>query len=514
MARSVALNSRITVEAPTHKKTVRMTNWKYTLFRSRPVTKRFALWCLPLVSLAAMTLVYAYNHSIESAVYKTAETIARSNQAILTNVLWPKYSDFLLSDAAENQSPNNIAPQTPALSAEIYKMIENTSILKIKMYSPSGITIFSTDFNQIGDDYSERAGYISAVNGKAYSDNSFRPNFKTMHGERQDIEILATYLPVFQNMENTQVAAVVEIYVDVTGIANESINSTTILLLVGTTPVVLMIVFALLFSVVAITEERLRKESIQRLESAKIAAKAEAANQSKSEFLANMSHEIRTPLNAIIGFAEVIRDQFYGPKENPKYQDAAGDIHKAGRHLLVILNDILDLAKIEAGRMTVRSEWCDITALLTDALQYIELSAARKNITLNVTSKNTPQMVSIDPVKMTQILLNIITNAVKYTPDGGEIWISLVKQKNGPGIEFKCRDNGIGMTPEELVESMTPFGRGSSAYSTKVRGTGLGLPLTKEFARLLNGHLEINSEKGSGTLVRICFAGEELSEAA
>lgn len=491
-----------------------MVNLSYSVLQNRPITKRFTLWCLPLISLAAIALVYAYHFSTEKAIYKTADTIARSNQAIITNFLWPKYSEFLLSDAAQNQSAGNIKPQTQALSEDLSSITTNTNILKIKIYAPNGITVYSTDSKQIGSDYSDRAGYQSAIQGDVYSDQSFRPDFKSIHGKRQDIDVLATYLPVYHDTEKKNVIAVVEIYVDVSGVAEESINSTTEMILVSFTTVILMSVFALLFSIIAVTEERLRKETAQRLKSARIAARAEAANRSKSEFLANMSHEIRTPLNAIIGFAEVIFGQVYGPMANNKYQDAARDIHNAGRHLLVILNDILDLAKVESGRMTVRPETCDVAELLTDAMRIMKRPAAAKDIKLTITSTNTPLITIIDSVKTKQILLNVISNAVKYTPNGGEVWVSFNKLEDGSGVEFECRDNGVGMTKEELVEAMVPFGRGSSAYSSSVSGTGLGLPLTKEFVHMLNGHLEINSEKGSGTVVRIRFVETAQSEAA
>ncbi len=484
------------------------------LFRNRPITRRFALWSLPLVILSAVTLAYAYNISAVNVVQTTAETIARSNQAILTNILWPEYSDFLLSDAAQRQTPEAVLPETRALSRDIAEMTVNTNILKMKIYNPNGLTVFSTDYSQIGKDYRDSPGFLSAIAGRSKSDVSTRSSFKAIHGNFENIEVIGTYLPVFEAGNQGTVVAVVEIYIDVSSIIDESVTSTKALLLVGFTLLVLLAVSTLLFSVVAVTEAKLTRESKKRLESARNAARAEAANRSKSKFLANMSHEIRTPLNAIIGFSEVIRDQVYGQNAMRKYRDAANDIHKAGENLLVILNDILDLAKIEAGRMIVRPERCDVAAILTEAEQLVTQTADQKDIEMDVSIGSAPLMAIVDPVKIKQILLNVISNAVKYTPDGGTVRISLNRRADNGEIEFECSDNGVGMSPEDLSEAMTPFGRGTSAYSSKVSGTGLGLPLTQEFVKLLNGHFSIESKSGVGTTVKIRFVDAAIPVAA
>jgi signal transduction histidine kinase len=222
----------------------------------------------------------------------------------------------------------------------------------------------------------------------------------------------------------------------------------------------------------------------------------EIANQHKSEFLANMSHELRTPLNAIIGFSEVMIERMFGDV-NPKQDEYLRDIHASGRHLLSLINDILDLSKIEAGRMELDLTVFDLRAAVADALALVRERARRRDIALMQSIDPTLGELRADERKFKQILLNLMTNAVKFTPDGGSI--ELRARLVDAGVEFAVTDNGVGIRAEDLQAIFEAFRQVGSGYTTKEEGTGLGLALTRRFVELHGGSLDVVSAPGHGS---------------
>ena len=222
----------------------------------------------------------------------------------------------------------------------------------------------------------------------------------------------------------------------------------------------------------------------------------EIAGKHKSEFLANMSHELRTPLNAIIGFSEVLVEKMFG-ELNAKQEDYLKDIHSSGKHLLSLINDILDLSKIEAGRMDLEPSSFDVPNALANALTLIRERALRHGIALDL--QVDPQMGEIhaDERKFKQILLNLLSNAVKFTPDGGKVEVSA--KKGGATLEVAVRDTGIGIAPEDQQAVFEEFRQVGRHYTNKNEGTGLGLALTKRFVELHGGRLWLESEPGKGS---------------
>ena len=239
---------------------------------------------------------------------------------------------------------------------------------------------------------------------------------------------------------------------------------------------------------------------------------AEQSSRAKSEFLANMSHELRTPLNAIIGFSEILKTQIFGPVGSPQYVEYASDIWHSGRHLLDIINDILDLSRIESGKMSLTKERVDLRESSAQTLRMIETGAHARSIRIEVDFDTTPQIVVGDPRAIRQILINLLSNSVKFTPDGG--LIRLTTHLDGDGnIRLSVRDTGIGMQPEEIPIALAPFRQIDSTLSRKHDGTGLGLPLAKALTELLGGNLSISSEPGVGTEVVISLPQAERKAA-
>lgn len=246
-------------------------------------------------------------------------------------------------------------------------------------------------------------------------------------------------------------------------------------------------------------EMRLREgELVKRLSAAHTRAERESA--AKSAFLANMSHELRTPLNAIIGFSDVMRMGLFGTLDG-RYRDYAGDIHASGEHLLSLINDLLDLAKIEAGRMQLAIEPVDPAAIAAQALRLLKPRADEKGQTLTLTLGAAPSTVMADPRALTQIILNLAGNAVKYTQECGAIDIAI--RAEGRDVVLKIGDNGPGISPEKQQRLFRPFERHDNSYLAGDAGTGLGLSLVRALATLHGGSAEIDSVPGYGTVASV-----------
>ncbi len=238
---------------------------------------------------------------------------------------------------------------------------------------------------------------------------------------------------------------------------------------------------------------------------------AEFADRTKSAFLANMSHEIRTPLNAIIGFADVMKLEMFGPLGSDQYREYVGDIVDSGRHLQSLIDDILDLSKLEADRMELVEGKVDIARVIGSSLSVLKKRARAGEIELAVRiAKKLPSLRG-DERRIRQVLFNLLSNASKFTPKGGRISISAVANEN-TGLRISVVDTGVGMRPEDLVTALTPFGQvlPHSQYSHGEKGTGLGLPLAKSLVESHGGKLDLKSHPGKGTRVTLRFPAIQL----
>jgi signal transduction histidine kinase len=222
----------------------------------------------------------------------------------------------------------------------------------------------------------------------------------------------------------------------------------------------------------------------------------EIASKHKSDFLANMSHELRTPLNAIIGFSEALGERMFG-ELNDKQAEYVADIHSSGRHLLALINDILDLSKVEAGRMELDLAEFDVPSTLENAMTLVKERAQRHAIRLALEVKPGVGAFTADERKLKQILLNLLSNAVKFTPEGGTVSVS-ASQPNG-ALEIVVSDTGVGIAPEDREAIFEEFRQVGKDYTRKAEGTGLGLALTRRFVELHGGAIRVESEIGKGS---------------
>ena len=247
-------------------------------------------------------------------------------------------------------------------------------------------------------------------------------------------------------------------------------------------------------------EETLRDRTDQLKQALAV---AEEANRAKTEFLAKMSHELRTPLNAIIGFSEVMNLQMFGKLGGTQYEEYSGLIHESGKLLLDIINDILDLSKVEAGRIELEEEAFFVRSLVKDCLPIVKRHADHNHIVL-ISEAEDDLVLWADRRLVKQMLLNLLSNAIKFTPNGGEVTVRSYAEPDGSHV-LEVQDSGLGMTETEIGVAMQPFGQVQSVMTNNQQGTGLGLALVNTFMGLHEGQFEMTSMKGEGTYARLIF---------
>jgi len=271
---------------------------------------------------------------------------------------------------------------------------------------------------------------------------------------------------------------------------------------------------AIQWTTVNITQRRQAEEALATtLADLEVARdEAETANRAKSEFLATMSHELRTPLNAIIGFSEMIKDETLGPDAVERYREYAQDIHFSGQHLLSLINDILDLSKVESGSEELHDDVIDVPTLLGSVDRLVRHRAEKGEIKLEQDVPGDLPGLAVDERKVKQILVNLLTNAIKFTEPGGTVTLKAWCRLDS-GFVFQITDTGIGIEPKDIPKALSRFGQVDSALSRKQMGTGLGLPLSKALTELHGGSLDLQSQPGIGTTVTVRFPAARIADA-
>jgi signal transduction histidine kinase len=461
-------------------------------------TLRFAVisGCILLIAGAVLGLIH------RSASLERLESMAERQNVVLTqvfaNAAWSDFRSYVAKAGLSDPEALRNAVEVAALGERIKALMQGSSIAKVKIYDKDGLTVYSTDRAEIGI-RKRNEGFEEAKAGGIANEIERKDQMLSFDGVMTDRDVVSTYLPLSAPGSPTEVEAVIEVYDDVTdlvaGIDHDELFAAGILAAVQ------LLIYLGLVLIVYRSDRYVQREHERGLKLSAAAARAEAASQAKSEFLANVSHELRTPLNAIIGFAEVIKNGVMGPIQPAAYKGYLDDIWTAATHLGRVINDILDLTKAEAGKMQVDRAEFNVVDILDRVRRIMQEQAMRARVRLEIEGSADPIRITSDERKTQQILLNLLSNAIKFTPPEGHVIMS-ARRLSGR-VEITVRDNGIGMSVEEIPVALSPFGQVDSSLSRKYEGTGIGLPLSLRLAQLLGGDLTIESRKAMGTAVLV-----------
>jgi signal transduction histidine kinase len=437
------------------------------------------------------------------------EDMAQQNNVnvarVLANLLWSRDAKLLEELSKADPATLKGLPGTQTLRNEILTFTHNAPVYRVKIYDPQGHTIFSTDPSQIGEDEGDDEGFQSAQRGVVANELARANTFSVFESTVVDRDLLSSYVPIYRDETGSQIVGVFEVYDDVTEFLrdiNRGIASQVALVLLTAG-----LVCVVLIGYVRHGDILLRREHERSLALVQSVARAEAASKAKSQFLANMSHELRTPLNSVIGFAEILSSEGFGPLGDPRYLSYAKEIGDGGRNLLTIINNTLDLSKIELGTAELSSRPIDPRGVLDSVMYALEQQIAESGIAVSIEIDPATPPLESDEGKLRQILYNIVSNALKFTAAGGQVAIRVsgvgIAARGAGLVRFEVADSGIGIAPEDIPLALAPFGQIDSALNRRYQGAGLGLPLAKGLAELLGGQIDITGKQGQGTIVGV-----------
>ena len=416
----------------------------------------------------------------------------------LSNIVWPSHREFLMTagDLPRSSLPSH--PQIRSLDQAVRQMMHGLPILKIKIYDLAGVTVYSSDPAQIGEDKATNRGFLKARSGGIASTVRFKDQFNAFDGVVTDRDVLETYVAI--ESRDGAVEGVIEIYHDLTASLGhiKAVFAEQLILMLAC----FGLLFGVLTWVVWRNEQALKQTDRESMALALAAAKAEEASRAKSDFLASMSHELRSPLNAILGFSEAIQHDLLGKVESSKVREYMADIATSGRYLLGILDDILEMSKIDAQAIALEEDLCDIAGVVGRTLRLVRPISEQAGVALAVELPGSPILIYGDQRRLQQVLVNLITNAIKFTPAGGEVAVLTSQQADG-ALEIAVADTGPGIHSRDVERILKPFCQVGDVYARQHGGTGLGLPISKALVELHGGELIIESELKIGTTVRV-----------
>ena len=471
------------------------------------LTRKFAIFGGVVLLVGAVSLVYVESTLATGRLRANAER----NNVVLARVMANGLAEVLESTLNFKDNASSTAWQREEatlrrLQRHVLEHLAGLPIVKVKLFNVSGTTVFSTDFNETGEAEGADAGFRAAVGGQVASDIGRRNGMTSVDGRMFTGDVVESYIPLRENGPSSPVVGVFEIYADVSGALADVRHAqiTEAAIIQGT----FLAIYILLIMGVRRADLMVRRQSDANLALAAEVARAEVAHQTKSEFLANMSHELRTPLNAILGFSEVLAREYFG-KLAPKQQEYLSDIRKSGQHLLDLINDILDMTKIEVGKLDLRETVVDLRHVIENSMPLVREQAEADGIELRTEFMAGLPYLRADERRVRQIVVNLLSNAVKFTEHGGQVTVGAARRRDG-WLDIFVADTGVGMSEAELVVAMQPFRQVDNSLARRHEGTGLGLPLTRELARLHGGELKLSSVPGKGTVVTVRLPPERV----
>lgn len=482
------------------------------LNQPRALTGRVAMICGAIVLAAGIGLYFGGRQTS----LNDLQTMAERNNVSLTkafaNAIWPRYAGFLNSAKSMDTAALREHPVTAQLRGDTVRQMKGLAVLKVKIYDLDGLTVFSTQASQIGDDKSRNAGFLAAKSGHVVSELSHRDTFSAFEQEIVNRDVLASYIPIVVGTEQgDRIEGVFEVYYDLTELlARVQYSSNRQALIVFLT---LGVLYVLLLMLIRQRDRVVAQQHRENLALAAEAARASEENRMKSEFLANMSHELRTPLNAILGFSDSMRNEIFGPVGGERYRTYLNDIWDSGQHLLGIVDDVLDISKFEVGSLELDPVELRLEDVFDHCTRIMTPACEQKAITLVTSFAIDGIRFDADERRVNQIMLNIVSNAVKFSPECSTIKISGEISEDG-SLVIAVRDHGCGIAEEDIETVLKPFGQVAGTYARTHGGTGLGLPISTAFAEMHGGTLKIASVPNEGTKVMISFPPDRVHTAA
>ncbi|TAH10707.1 MAG: response regulator [Curvibacter sp.] len=454
-------------------------------------TRAFAALTFVVLSVALALTWKLLVQSNQEGIVNATKAASMAITEVMVSEAWNEIRPLLLLDE-ESVVAIKANPYIDQIDAAVRKFSRQTDIVKVKIFDLRGVTQYSSEFRQIGENKAASSGFSSAVQGVATSELSFRQGFESFGRTLQEVNLVSSYVPV---VEGANRVAVLEIYTDRSSeFAHMRAQQWGLLLGLGAIYVVLYAV--LLFVFWSSERARLRHVgSLQELatqnESARLAA--EQNTRLKSQFLATMSHEIRTPMNGVIGMAHLLEETPLTPLQSGYVHD----IVNSGESLLAIINDILDISKIEAGKMEFEHATFDLPELVQSVHALLMVRADQKGIGLHVDLDDASTHCFVgDALRTRQVLLNLVSNAVKFT-DHGQVNVTV--QRQAAGVRFSVSDTGIGMDAQEVAQLFQSFTQVDGSATRRFGGTGLGLAISKKLVEGMQGTIGVDSHKGVGT---------------
>jgi two-component system cell cycle sensor histidine kinase PleC len=486
--------------------------------------KYFAVITFFVVAAAAFFAgVYFRSFAADKVIRASIEQENVQTADNYTKEVWCKYEPFfkeLIDKPAAEWQKNENFLKLGRINKTIFTA---SSAFKVSFYSTSKEEIFTTNDADLVffDEAGERKGLLKAFAGGV---SSILVQSMGYH-DKAGALVKGSFVQSFILLDTTKCPGTVagqtplkvamEVYTDVTKPWAELYIFQLVVTLGIITTFILL--YLALFITSKKTEKIINKQHEEKLNLEKAKATAEAQNQQKSMFLANVSHELRTPLNAIIGFSDIIKDEVMGPVGHPQYKEYVNDINSSGIHLLSLINDILDYSKAEASKLEVEFIDIDVSKIGLSCLRLVEPRANAAKVTLVSHIPEKHITLSADPKRMKQVILNLLSNSVKFTPEGGQVSLTIEDDLLDNKVTIKVIDNGIGIAAKDISKALAPFGQIDSSLSRKYEGTGLGLPLTKKLCEIMGGTFDIKSEVGLGTTIALVFsatAAEKTEESA
>ncbi len=480
---------------------VRRTASRFAATGQTGLARNFSLFSLLFILIAGLGLAVLMQRLSLEQLHRVAEERNVDMTYVFRNTLWPQFADIVRDSYGKSSNEMRSTVDFQGLLFATTKLMKDSDVVKIKVYNLRGLTVFSTDALQIGEDKRDNPGFRSAVGGTVVSALTHRGEFDAFEGKRNNIDVIFSYVPI---RDGSQVVGVFEVYQDVTPMLR--LVKRSFWQIVAMLVAVLALLYLMQYWVVQRMDRHLQARSREIIEqnTALSLAKenAERANLAKSDFLSRMSHELRTPLNAILGFGQLLELE----AREREQADNAHEIVKAGRHLLDLINEVLDLARIESGKFTVSQEAVPLRPLIEDCLTLIRPLAEARGLRIDAAGRDCDGQVRADHTRLKQVLLNLLSNAVKYNRVGGSLGITCVAAGNT--VQIRISDSGEGLTPEQQGRLFVAFER-LGADQHAIEGTGIGLALSKRLVKLMDGEIGVESTPGVGSTFWVRMAAAE-----